>query len=561
MNDLIRLPLEIEPAHIESYLPERVGSSVPSCLRLRPGEKPLLEFISLGLNKNTLEQVVTAVEKGKSIKSIKPESQEANAYLAKILREEVQKQFSEEHRPLVELILNGVDAKPENCGQIYVVDVNVGKHNFSVTDNGKGMNLERVMDTLIIPFSSDKEELRDIGRFGIGFFSDLQYCLQRPNRAKVVVNTSDGMGSYELSVHSKGSNVEDLICSLKKVKSKHTGTTVNVEGINLDKDETCKYLTNYLGFFDPRRAIIRINGSPVNLMRKKSPAYDEYSIPVELEHRGDPVTQDVRVGIDVLSEQEDSKISLYSQGVLIRDYDLRYGHLDIDFPSAVPLVEGRDELKFGPAYKKCLEESIKAIIKYGEDHEDNIWTLMNLREMIPALVDRLVLREGVMDKEEFARVCFPEKTYFVRDPKGLDLSISLMDFFGDDIMNQVYVPKTNTADYFWSNFLPCANSLVSDNVTQRTNIKDKEALEEKMQQGLGRILPNYQELDWGEELHLVSLRNPTETRSPVLCLDRDTYVNVDHPFLQNKGYVGRYGLKTSMTRERIGEKAMEDSLI
>jgi|GEM_PF-4522749 hypothetical protein len=534
-------------------------------IRLGTHQKPLLELISLGLNKETLGRLMAAVEESRSIGKIHPESDESNAYLAKILREEVLKQFSEKNRPLVELILNAIDARPKESKGAYVVDVKVGKDSFQVSDNGKGMVLQKILDTLIIPFNSDKDALQDIGRFGIGFFSNLQYCLEKPQTTAVLVRTGDGKSAYELKVDATGSTVDQLVCGIRKINSAVQGTTVQVTGIELKKPELEEYLTSYLRFFDPRRAVIKVNNTPVNLLRNVSPLVQEYSIDVELEHNGEKLTQEMRVSIDIhrMNGEERPGMYLYSQGIFVKSYNLAYGTMRIDFPSAVYPVEGRDQFKNDENYKKCLMATMEVLIKYCEDHKDNLAALLALREIVPAFMSELNVYRDDSTKQRLRATFFPEETYMVVDNDLVGASVTFRDFFGDSSISRMYIPKTNTAWALWKDILPREAEFVRNSIDASSTVEEPR-LNELSGQVFGRHLQNADALSTHGRLSmvLVRLKSQEETRSPVLRFNDCMYINVDHPFFQKEGYVEGYGVRAATARElRKDEKEAEDELM
>ncbi len=519
-----------------------------------PDEKPLIEMINIALNRDTLEQMVTAVEKSKPLKEVRPESAESNTYLTKILREEVQKQFSEKYRPLVELILNGVDARPRDHRGAYVVQVKISDNIFEVSDNGKGMSLSKILDTLIVPFNSDKDALADIGRFGVGFFSDLQYCLQRPGKAKVTVRTGDSKSSYELKVYARGERVEDLQCSLGKIRSTTKGTYVSVSGIPFKEQEISWYLSSYLQFFDPRRAIIVVNGKPINVGKHRSPLYTVYTVPVELNHKGETVTQEVRIGIDLVGRNKtEGDINYYSQGVFVQGQEFKFGRIDIDFPSAVPLVEGRDELKRDRNFYQCFQQIALALVQYAQDHNDDPWSLFCMREAIPLFMDKIT--RSNISKEDAAKSCFPQKTYLVDDYTCLGLSVNLRDFFGDEMLEKIYIPQTSAGKAYWQEILPSVMELTKDHATA---VEDQD---EKVLERIKARQPHYVGYELSRKnVRMVSLNNVL-ARSPVLKLDSVYYINKDHPYITGTGFVADYGLQSYLLRQKDSDQGAEDTMI
>ena len=71
----------------------------------------LSDWISMSLHKDTLQQIIGAIEDGEPIQ---PRQNSNRGYLAKILREEVFKQFGGYERPILETVLNAIDARPDD---------------------------------------------------------------------------------------------------------------------------------------------------------------------------------------------------------------------------------------------------------------------------------------------------------------------------------------------------------------------------------------------------------------------------------------------------------------
>jgi hypothetical protein len=80
------------------------------------------ELISIAMDKELLDRYVLAVMKDdpKQVPRMKVVN---NAYISRVLDEEVRKQFADPLRPAVELVTNAIDAKPEGWEGRYVVDI------------------------------------------------------------------------------------------------------------------------------------------------------------------------------------------------------------------------------------------------------------------------------------------------------------------------------------------------------------------------------------------------------------------------------------------------------
>ena len=129
---------------------------------------PLTSWISLCLNRKRLDEIIEKVNNGQPLGEI--EHAVINGkYIEKILREEAVKQFSDSKRPTIEVILNSIDARPEDAREDYRIYVDIRRNKFVSADNGNGMSLDEVLRLLIIPFNTEKDGFNQIGSFGVGF--------------------------------------------------------------------------------------------------------------------------------------------------------------------------------------------------------------------------------------------------------------------------------------------------------------------------------------------------------------------------------------------------------
>ena len=74
-------------------------------------ELPVPQLVTTALNRNSLDALVSRIESRRDISDIEAGTPDSQRYMTKMLSEEVEKQFSDERRPLVELVSNAIDAK------------------------------------------------------------------------------------------------------------------------------------------------------------------------------------------------------------------------------------------------------------------------------------------------------------------------------------------------------------------------------------------------------------------------------------------------------------------
>ncbi len=292
----------------------------------------LYELLGMCLNNKGFEKIVEDVKSDRKLEF-------ANGYnkdwLVNVITKESTRQFKEEYRPILEVVLNSIDAK--DVGEDYKVDIVANDDKLSVSDNGKGMSLESLLSELVVPYSGSKDKGKDIGRFGVGFYSMLGYLINN-KLASLEVDTNNGDESYKLTFSATAKNAEDIYVSITKSDKRTKGTVVTLRSDNIlktkiiDAKEVEEYLIDKLHFFDENRSKIAFNGSLINDVPNGEIVSKKFD--------GDAYATRVRI-----SDYEKPALRFFSQGVLVEEKPLSYSlSVDIDLPS-VELTEGRDAVK------------------------------------------------------------------------------------------------------------------------------------------------------------------------------------------------------------------------
>lgn len=361
---------------------------------------PLVTWINMALHKTSLKTMVETLRANKPLDPKKEgKYKESNTkYLEKILREEVVKQFNDQRRPALEVILNAIDAKPKGFTGEYNVRVSLKRHNIIVSDNGTSLNLDQVLSLLIIPFHTEKNGIDEIGRFGVGFLSNFYYCVNDLN-VSIVVETDTGKEAFKIVFYSLEENVSGLRMSITKRATKKEGTTVSIKGLKYNKEGMLSYLPRNLANIPTYLCRIHVNKFIVN-----EGGFEWFSEPVTLNIRGKEVTQSVAI-------RRTSKIGvieLTAQGVRVKtasfiddkegsekNKSMNYSGLGavISFPSAVQVVEGRDEFKIDQNYYACIKSIFKALEKYIKSLVIDEAERYRLACFIPALYSALEVPE------------------------------------------------------------------------------------------------------------------------------------------------------------------------
>ncbi|MFH1064723.1 MAG: ATP-binding protein [Candidatus Woesearchaeota archaeon] len=525
---------------------------------LREKTASLVDLIGLALNKRTYEGLVRNIEKGWDVSHMRPEanSELARNHRSKILREETERQFRESYRPIVEIILNAIDARPRDHHGPYEVNVKTNGRYVEVSDAGTGMELEGILTTLLIPFSSNKDSSTDIGRFGVGFFSSLGFCTREPKKAGITVDTGRYSSRYIINIHSDSASVDDLRCSIQKEQRPEQGTRVRIQHTH-DKKQMTDYIARYLRSFDSSRAVIKVNGKAINLPKKnkKFSSSESHSISFETKKGNRSY---LRFCLDPAKKR--GCIDLYSQGVEICTNDVHGYEARIDLPSDILLVEGRDEFKRDLSYTNAL----LSVIGFGCDNQNDLSRRFKqgfeMREFIPDLVKTAQLNHPEIKDaiSRYARTLFPLGTYIVRDLDGLEASVDIADFLGDDVSASLYAPSNLQAFNFWSIYLPGISTILGKMTTAvETDIEELIRSYAPLAQSAKEVRSKRRDF----KLNPVILNECSETRSPFLSLGGALYMNVQHSLLSQDDFMSRYMTRHYLLRALEDDKKAEDMLI
>lgn len=370
---------------------------------------PLVTWINIGLHRDSLNAALESIRAGKSLDQSLTESASSNKqYLEKILREEAIKQFKDAKRPLLEIILNSIDAKPREFDQQYEVEVKVGRRQFSAADNGRGMNPEDILRLLIIPFSSDKSILEYIGMFGVGFISTFNFCL-KDIQNKVIVDTSTAEEHTMAEFYATGKTVGDLRMALEyKNRSRKTGTDVTIKARITENNEVIRYIFDQLRGFPTYQARIMVNKVLVN----DEGSEGWYSEKTDFKLLGQDLTQET--GIKLHSEDDANKrIYLTSQGVNVKNVMSLGRSATISFPPAVQLVEGRDEFKIDTNYRLAVQATFRALEKGIRATEITTKTVREFTELIPSVLSALEMKhlKEIENIDALCSILLPGKRY------------------------------------------------------------------------------------------------------------------------------------------------------
>lgn len=564
----------------------------------------LAELIGLCVNQTNLAEILDSIEKGykpnKKVMDL-PEQSTIN-YFNKILLEETERQFTHNERPFIELLMNAIDAKPENTekNKEYVVSMEATNKEIKISDQGTGMDLETLLTTLLIPFNSEKDSLEDLGRFGVGFFSALRYCIEDSNRT-IVIHTGDGKKGYEMEIGASG-DISTLETKIKKMKHPVQGTEVSIsrkESNSNDKlfsysflNDFEEYLLENFDFFDSSRAKINLNfrGRQYSINNRESiqetPPLLRVDLPVLLETGEENIEQKIRLKVDL--GKENGTIRYYSQGIFIKEEPGFEGHsVKIDFPSAVKVVEGRDELKCDDNFYKVIGAVQNYLISLLE--ERTFWELpvyeknyKQIMELVPTIMD--VAEQDEDDYANFAErlintfikkyekhpvILYSAEKNQIFSEKDL---MELTSFFPSKERKELFITNNPHAyEFYTEHGMKSFYEFMQENtnvVYESKNLAElkKQAKEMGLNISVLRdIAPKNKRIIY----KVVSLENNEFGYYPFCSTispgheQMDIYINLNHPRLKTKsGYLQRYASRLQWLEcFTTSGKSIEDKIL
>jgi hypothetical protein len=397
---------------------------------------PLVDWISIGLHSKTLEEAMGKIRENRQLKIEVLSRKNNRRYIEKILKEEIFNQFSDHRRPKLETVLNAIDAGQNDSSKDNSIHINFLRKSFNVDDNGKGMGLDDILKFLIIPFSTEKTGLEEIGRFGVGFFSTFNYCMNEPRRAKISVKTGSGEEGYQLGFYALSKEIKDLRMSLKKYK-KIKGTKVLIKEAESQSGIAMKeYLESHLKGIPSYKSKIFSN----RLFLNDDSENKWYSAPVDLNVRGKQVTQ--KVGF---RKEKESAIILTSQGVKVKEFTTNFGGgATASFPPAVQVVEGRDEFKIDENYKRSVSAYFRAFEEYIKDNKEQ--EIEKVVDFIPDLASAFDIKtiKDIPNIENIVKELLPGKKYALTVPQFNEFKC----FLGEEIEKTAFKASRQACSYW-----------------------------------------------------------------------------------------------------------------
>lgn len=414
---------------------------------------PFTHWISTGLHRPSLETALSSMQDNEELPNSLHETASRNKnYIEKILREEVIRQFANSSRPLLEVVLNAVDAKPEMLdGEKYNISIVLNKKQMQITDNGTGMTLDQILRLLIIPFSTEKDALEDIGRFGVGFLSTLHYCLERPKKNYITVETTTAEEQVTCTFYATGETVGDLRMHVgMRTPKQQRGTRVTIRKPMAKEmgylSELHRYLTTHLVHIPRFAAIINLNGKRINNTTNGT----WYQQPVSFQMHERTYTQNVGLQISAITpetnenkkrqrkqkkntlaayfpklvqqskkEKLEGITSLLSQGILVQRHLTSVYNATVSFPPVVLVVEGREDFKRDANYDAAAKAVFSCLYHYLREQKEREPELATkMLSFIPEFASALNFLgcnrpHTIHNAKKIQELLFPKKQYVV----------------------------------------------------------------------------------------------------------------------------------------------------
>jgi hypothetical protein len=277
-------------------------------------------------------------------------------------------------RSVVELASNAVDATREKGGG--KVSITVGRNGVVVRDNGGGMTLDSMMQNLSVPYYSGKARAetgvasKQIGRFGLGFLSNLSFLTSGTARAVRVESNSGGHATaaeFSLKPSDNSPTGNDVMAAFEKT-SAAPGTRVEISG-ELSKrqvKEISRELSEYLQHVSPKHAVIELNGRQLNRPPRLSRYARKYEIPF-----GD---EKIVVDLDFGSRMNTGRyLPITSGGILLNKMPYNYGakpfRTVVHMPASFQVGENRRDFRETPELKQAEAIVFSKLWDYVQEME------------------------------------------------------------------------------------------------------------------------------------------------------------------------------------------------
>ena len=483
----------------------------------------LLRLIAIALHRPSFE----SLRAGIALPSAIPVDE---SYLAKVLDEESTRQFAHPLRPILEIVLNAVDALGSTPG---AVDIRASDGRAVIEDFGEGMKLDTILSRLLVPFATTKSGPNAIGRFGVGFFSTLGLGRAAPDSFALELETGTSEEGWLLRFQTTGSQIDEILIELE-ASVPRAGTRVVIQSTLLQSDALSAYLMEALHFFDAGRVTLRLNGEPLNSSAVvRGGAYGESTY--DGVHAGR-----LRYQIGGTSIRPGIVSGTFHRGVRTDSCAALTQLALVDLPSSVEMTMSRDTLKCGPAF----EHAIRAFFNAIETLPKDVFTTDEVADMAGQLSALLFDHAAWTESAPHLRDTLLNDRYLIRS----DRREALLGFLGPTDWKAFFVPESIWSAHEWLRFLPGEEALLERSLTIHGSCTLLELAEERPDLG---SVPYLMARAPDAARVVVTLASSTHPAGPLPCLEvqGSVLLRVDSPcVMRPRSWQDIYAIRIAFDR-------------
>jgi hypothetical protein len=379
------------------------------------------------------------------------------------------------------------------------------------------MSLEQILRFLIIPFNTEKDGIEQIGKFGVGFLSNFYYCINDRNTS-ITVYTITKDESYSLKFFCPSTSVSDIVLELKHIRgSKKPKTVVKINNLIYKRHKLQAYLEQHLTNIPSYMAKIIFNKTWINPGNRNP----WITVPVTLRVKDKVIVQE----IGFCKYEKDKKICLTAQGVQVKQYGCNVTGAVISFPSAVKVVEGRDEFKTDTNYKTCVHAAFEAFELHAKraDPKNICDTIELFAELVSAF--QVEYLHTIPNINSIEKVLFGDKMYMFLDHQYKELE----GFLGPEHSDKIIKVFAGAYQLWHSKFMSLSD-FVRDHMSSPGIDMEKWKSNYHRMSHLGII---FRLIDPSKVKHVVFVKMSPGI-SPLFFKDMTLYINSRHFLCRGK---------------------------
>jgi hypothetical protein len=338
-----------------------------------------------------------------------------------------------------ELIDNSIDARDEKVN----IKIQITKNEVIIEDDGRGMNKESAVNSIILGKSSKKTG--ELGHFGMGLKTS---CMSLGKKFSIHTTVKGSKEKYTIEFDAEEwekANKWDQQINISEDSDKdHSGTTIHITRLRFNHHTNLvtsllEHLSERFGVFVKNsEAKITVNGQSVKPSEPKIVDGTRNDFIIKLDN-GDKIVG--WTGILEKGSQEKSGFNLYRYKRLIRAHEkLGYhyhpskmwvtGEIHLD---PIPVTHNKREfISTDPLFAEFFDK-FKDILKEVIDKSQNKNKEEQVRNLPKHIEETLKnnLMEALNNFDELKEFAFPNEKQLKRDEKGEEQNKEKRDIAGD----------------------------------------------------------------------------------------------------------------------------------